>query len=51
MAVYPVENHGFAEPTSWTDEYRRIFEIFERTLREPGCTENGSFCSVRTGGG
>ena len=51
MAVYPVENHGFREPTSWTDEYRRIFEIFERTLREPGCTENGAFCSVRTGGG
>ena len=51
MAVYPVENHGFVEPTSWTDEYRRIFEIFERTLREPGCTENGGSCSVRTGGG
>jgi dipeptidyl aminopeptidase/acylaminoacyl peptidase len=50
LAVYPVENHGFIEPTSWTDEYRRIFEIFERTLREPGCTENGAFCSVRTGG-
>jgi acetyl esterase/lipase len=31
---YPVENHGFVEPTSWTDEYRRIFELFERTLRE-----------------
>ena len=38
MAVYPVENHGFVEPTSWTDEYRRIYELFERTLREPGCT-------------
>ena len=50
MAVYPVENHGFVEPTSWTDEYRRIFEIFERTLREPGCTEDGGFCAVRTGG-
>jgi dipeptidyl aminopeptidase/acylaminoacyl peptidase len=32
MAVYPVENHGFEEPTSWTDEYRRIFELFERTI-------------------
>ncbi len=51
LAVYPVENHGFVEPSSWTDEYRRIFEIFERTLREPGCTEDGGFCSVRTGGG
>lgn len=36
MAVYPVENHGFVEPSSWTDEYRRIFELFQRTLREPG---------------
>jgi dipeptidyl aminopeptidase/acylaminoacyl peptidase len=33
MAVYPVENHGFVVPSSWTDEYRRIFELFERTLR------------------
>ena len=34
MAVYPVENHGFVEPSSWTDEYRRIFELFESTLKE-----------------
>jgi dipeptidyl aminopeptidase/acylaminoacyl peptidase len=33
MAVYPVEGHGFVEPASWTDEYRRILELFERTLR------------------
>jgi dipeptidyl aminopeptidase/acylaminoacyl peptidase len=32
MAVYPVENHGFVEPTSWTDEYRRIFELFQRSI-------------------
>jgi dipeptidyl aminopeptidase/acylaminoacyl peptidase len=32
MAVYPVENHGFVEPSSWTDEYRRILELFERHL-------------------
>ncbi|MFO8174703.1 MAG: prolyl oligopeptidase family serine peptidase, partial [Longimicrobiales bacterium] len=32
MAVYPVENHGFVEPTSWTDEYRRIFDLFQRTI-------------------
>jgi dipeptidyl aminopeptidase/acylaminoacyl peptidase len=49
LAVYPVENHGFVEPTSWTDEYRRIFELFERTLREPDCTVNGGLCSVRRG--
>ena len=51
LAVYPVENHGFVEPTSWTDEYRRIFELFERTLREPGCTAGGGFCTVRGAGG
>ncbi len=33
MAVYPVEGHGFDEPTSWTDEYRRILALFERHLR------------------
>jgi dipeptidyl aminopeptidase/acylaminoacyl peptidase len=51
LAVYPVENHGFVEPSSWTDEYRRIFELFERTLRERGCTTDGGFCTVRGGEG
>jgi dipeptidyl aminopeptidase/acylaminoacyl peptidase len=32
MAVYPVEDHAFVRPDSWTDEYRRIFELFERYL-------------------
>ncbi|WP_419213295.1 prolyl oligopeptidase family serine peptidase [Maribacter sp. X9] len=32
MAVYPVERHGFVEPSSWTDEYRRIFKLFQETL-------------------
>jgi len=50
LAVYPVENHGFVEPTSWTDEYRRIFELFERTLSAPGCTDEGALCPVRVGG-
>ena len=36
MAVYPVEDHGFTRPSSWTDEYRRIFELFERHLAAPG---------------
>ena len=49
LAVYPVENHGFVEPSSWTDEYRRIFELFERTLRDPNCTDDGGFCNVRQG--
>jgi dipeptidyl aminopeptidase/acylaminoacyl peptidase len=33
LASYPVESHGFVRPDSWTDEYRRIFELFERTIR------------------
>lgn len=35
LAVFPVEDHGFARPTSWADEYRRIFELFERTIAHP----------------
>lgn len=33
LAVYPVEDHGFVEPSSWTDEYKRIFNLFESTLK------------------
>ena len=36
MAVYPVEDHGFVRPSSWTDEYRRIFELFEEHLARRG---------------
>ena len=36
MAVYPVENHGFVRPTSWTDEYRRILDLFESTIGPNG---------------
>jgi dipeptidyl aminopeptidase/acylaminoacyl peptidase len=32
MAVYPVEGHGFTQPSSWTDEYRRILKLFESTI-------------------
>jgi dipeptidyl aminopeptidase/acylaminoacyl peptidase len=32
LAVYPVEDHAFVAPSSWTDEYRRILELFERHL-------------------
>jgi len=35
FAVYPVENHGFVEPTSWADEYKRIFRLFETNLKKP----------------
>lgn len=32
MAVYPLERHGFVEPSSWTDEYTRIFNLFQESL-------------------
>jgi dipeptidyl aminopeptidase/acylaminoacyl peptidase len=32
MAVYPVEDHAFVRPSSWTDEYRRIAELFDEHL-------------------
>lgn len=33
LAVYPMEDHSFVEPSSWVDEYKRIYKLFERTLR------------------
>jgi len=33
LAVYPMEGHGFREPSSWTDEYKRIFKLFEENLK------------------
>lgn len=35
LAAYPMEDHGFVEPSSWTDEYKRILALFERTLKAP----------------
>jgi len=31
-AIYPVERHGFVQPSSWLNEYRRIYKLFENTL-------------------
>lgn len=39
LAVYPVEDHSFVEPSSWTDEYRRILKLFEANLK-PGQTSS-----------
>lgn len=33
LAVYPMEDHGFVEPSSWTDEYKRILKLFETNLK------------------
>jgi len=43
LAVYPVEDHGFVRPDSWTDEYTRIFKLFERSIgaREARASNNG----------
>ncbi|MCA1608187.1 MAG: alpha/beta fold hydrolase, partial [Acidobacteria bacterium] len=31
--LYPSENHAFARPESWADEYERILAFFEKHLR------------------
>ena len=31
--LYPSESHGFTRPSSWTDEYERIFAFFEKHLK------------------
>lgn len=33
VAIYPMEDHGFKEISSWTDEYKRILKLFEENLR------------------
>ena len=34
LALYPVEDHGFVEATSWADEYKRILKLFEVNLKK-----------------
>ncbi|HTM32332.1 MAG TPA: prolyl oligopeptidase family serine peptidase [Vicinamibacterales bacterium] len=34
LAVYPVEDHGFIEATSWADEYKRILKLFDANLKK-----------------
>ncbi|QKJ32275.1 prolyl oligopeptidase family serine peptidase [Mucilaginibacter mali] len=33
LAPFPVESHGFVEPSSWTDEYKRIYALFNESLK------------------
>jgi dipeptidyl aminopeptidase/acylaminoacyl peptidase len=33
MASYPLERHGYVHPESWYDQYRRIDELFENSLK------------------
>ena len=30
--LYPSQDHGFDDPESWIDEYRRIERLFDRHL-------------------
>lgn len=36
VAIFPIEAHGFTEPSSWLDEYRRIEALFDRHLMPGG---------------
>lgn len=33
-AIFPVEPHGFVQPSSWLNEYRKIYKLFEENLKE-----------------
>ena len=33
LASYPLERHAYQQSDSWYDQYRRILELFERTLK------------------
>lgn len=33
LALYPVEDHGFVEASSWADEFKRILRLFEVNLK------------------
>jgi dipeptidyl aminopeptidase/acylaminoacyl peptidase len=34
LAPYPMEDHDFEDASSWTDEYKRIFNLFEEVLKK-----------------
>jgi dipeptidyl aminopeptidase/acylaminoacyl peptidase len=34
LASYPLERHAYVQPESWYDQYRRIYQLFERTLKD-----------------
>ncbi|MGW8390867.1 prolyl oligopeptidase family serine peptidase [Pseudoduganella sp. HUAS MS19] len=33
LAAYPLERHAYVQPESWYDQYRRIYKLFENTLK------------------
>ena len=40
FAVFPVENHAFTKASSWTNEYKRIFKLFETNLKSEAAHSN-----------
>lgn len=34
LSAFPLEEHSFIESSSWSDEYRRIFKLFQETLND-----------------
>jgi dipeptidyl aminopeptidase/acylaminoacyl peptidase len=34
LAPYPMEDHDFEDASSWTDEYKRIYKLFETVLKK-----------------
>ena len=34
LASYPLERHAYVQPESWYDQYRRIYQLFERSLKK-----------------
>lgn len=34
LASYPLERHAYVHPEAWFDQYRRIFKLFERVLKD-----------------
>jgi dipeptidyl aminopeptidase/acylaminoacyl peptidase len=33
LASYPLERHAYQHPESWYDQYRRVLQLFERSLK------------------
>jgi dipeptidyl aminopeptidase/acylaminoacyl peptidase len=33
VAGYPLERHGYVHPEAWLDQYRRVYRLFEHTLK------------------
>lgn len=41
VMLYPSQDHGFTDPESWIDEYRRIERLFLRELKPSGPARGG----------